>query len=57
MINNLYKSKVTNLIAKAKKKGLVKKYSDFSETNEGKETALTEDEIIYYTSKNEGATR
>ncbi len=57
MVNNLYKSKVTDLIAKAKKKGLVKKYSDFSETNEGKETALTEDEIIYYTSRNEGATR
>lgn len=54
MVNNLYKSKVTDLIKKAKKKGLVKTYSQFCQTEEGKETSLSKDEIIYYTSINEG---
>lgn len=57
MVNNLYKSKVANLIEKAKKKGLVKSYSDFCKTPKAKEDALTKDEIIYYTSQNEGETR
>ncbi len=52
MVNNLYKSKVTSLIEKAKRKGLVKSYSDFCKTEEGKKTKLSEDEIVYYTSKN-----
>lgn len=50
MVDNLYKSKVSKLIEKAQKKGLVKKYSDFCETEEGKKMALSEDETIYYTS-------
>lgn len=51
MVNSLYKSKVTELIEKAKKKGLVKSYSEFCKTEEGKETELSENEIVYYTSK------
>ena len=57
MVNNLYKSKAKDIIAKAKKKGLVKNYSQLCETREGQENALTKDEIIYYTSKNKGATK
>ena len=57
MVNNLYKSKVKELISKAKKKGLVKTYSDFCKTDEAKKTALSKDEIMYYTSGNEGATK
>lgn len=57
MVDNLYKTKVAELILKAKKKGVTKTYSQFCETKEGKKASLTKDEIIYYTSKNEGATR
>lgn len=57
MVNNLYKSKVSKLIERAQKKGLVKKYSDFSETDEGKQMALSEDEIMYYTSEEKGETK
>ena len=54
MVDNLYKSKVSKLIEKAKKKGLVKKYSDFCETEEGKKLALSKHETIYYTSVKKG---
>ena len=54
MVNNLYKSKVSSIIEKAKKKGLVKTYSEFCKTEEGKKTTLSKDEIVYYTSMNEG---
>lgn len=57
MVNNLYKSKMANLIAKSKEKGLIKTYSEFCKTEEGKKTSLTRDEIIYYTSKNKGETK
>lgn len=57
MVNNLYKTKVTALIAKARQKGAIKSYSQFCETEEGKKTALSEDEIIYYTSRNKGETK
>ena len=57
MVNNLYKNKVKELISKAKKKGSVKTYSDFCKTDEAKKTALSKDEIIYYTSGNKGETK
>ena len=57
MVNNLYKTKVSEVIEKAKKKGLIKKYSEFCETEEGKKSALTKEEIIYYTSRNKGETK
>lgn len=57
MVNNLYKKKVTSLIARAKQRGAIKSYSQFCETNRGKETALSKDEIIYYTSKDKGETK
>ena len=57
MISNLYKEKVAGLISKAEKKGLIKTYSEFCKTKEGKETSLTKEEIIYYTSKNKGETK
>lgn len=56
MVNNSYKSKVKDLIAKAKSKNLVSNYSTFCKTNVAKTHALSEEEINYYTSKNsEGA--
>lgn len=51
MVNSLYKAKITNLIAKAQKKGMIKTYSEFCKTDEGKKNTLSKDEIIYYTSK------
>lgn len=57
MVNNLYKTKVSEVIEKAKKKGLIKTYSEFCETEEGKKSALTKEEIIYYTSRNKGETK
>lgn len=52
MVSNLYKEKVSAIIAKAKEKGAVKSYSEFTKSKKGKENALSKDEIIYYTSKN-----
>ena len=54
MVNNLYKSKVSALILKAKEKGLVKTYSQFCKTKEGKECSLSKEEIDYYTSVSKG---
>lgn len=50
MVNNFYKFRVTNLIVKAREKGLVKSYSQFCETECGKKKLLAKDEINYYTS-------
>lgn len=57
MVNNLYKEKVSALIAKAKERGSIKSYSQFCKTEEAKKTSLSKDEIIYYTSKNKGETK
>ena len=57
MVNNLYKSKVTDLIKKSKEKGLIKTYSEFCKTKKGEESELSKDEIIYYTSMNKGETK
>lgn len=46
MINNLYKARVTDLIAKAKEKGVIKTYSQFCETKEGKKASLTKEEEL-----------
>lgn len=54
MVNADYKRRAAELVKKACKKGLIKKYSDFCNTNESKEYALSEEEVIYYTSKAEG---
>lgn len=54
MVDNLYKDKVAKMIAKAKKKGLVKTYAQFCETKSSKEYALTKEEAHYYISKNKG---
>lgn len=51
MVNEKYKSKVSDLIKLAKQKGLIKKYSDFCDTDEAEEYALSGDEVICYTSK------
>lgn len=53
MKNNLYKAKVTQLILNAQRKGLIKQYSEYSEMEEIKEMALSEEETQYYISKNE----
>lgn len=57
MVSNLYKEKVSSVIAEAKRRGLVKNYSDWCKTNEAKDYALTKDEIAYYTSKNKGESK
>jgi len=57
MVNNLYKVKVSALIEKAKAKGLVKNYSQFCKTEEAKKTALSKEEVNYYTSVSKGETK
>lgn len=57
MVNNLYKARITDLIAKAKEKGKIKTYSEFCKTKEAKENALNEEEIIHYTSMKKGEVR
>ncbi len=49
---DLYKEKVSKLISKAKEKGLIKKYEEYSETEDMKESALIDEEVEYYNSKN-----
>ncbi|MBR1653856.1 MAG: type II toxin-antitoxin system PemK/MazF family toxin [Clostridia bacterium] len=53
MKNDLYKEKVSKLISKAKEKGLIKKYSEYCQTEEMKQMALSEEESKYYITKNE----
>lgn len=55
MVNTDYKKRASNLVEMAKKKGLIKKYSEFCDTDEAKEYALSKEEVIYYTSKVKGA--
>lgn len=55
MVNSDYKKRAAELVKKAQQKGLIKKYSDFCDTKESKEYALSEKEVIYYTSKIKGA--
>lgn len=52
MINNDYKLKISNIIDIAKKKGLVKTYSEFCDTESSNLLSLAEEEIVYYTSSN-----
>lgn len=54
MVNNLYRARVTDLIERAKQKGLVKTYSQYCKTEDGKKTAMTKDETNYYTSRDKG---
>lgn len=49
-MKNSYKTKIDEVVEKTKRKGLIKTYSQFCKTEEGKKTELTEDEINYYTS-------
>lgn len=54
MVSADYKKRASELVKIAKQKGLVKKYSDFCKTKESKKYALSEEEVVYYTSKAEG---
>ncbi len=55
MVSVDYKKKASELVRKAQQRGLITKYSDFCKTKESKEYALSKEEVIYYTSKKEGA--
>lgn len=55
MISADYKKRASELVKKAQQKGLITKYSDFCKTKESKKYALSEEEVIYYTSRVEGA--
>lgn len=54
MVRDELKNKSRNLIKKAEKNGLKKSYADFCNSDEAKEYALTEEEIVYYTSRGKG---
>lgn len=53
MVNETYKTKVHNLVQRAKEKGLVKSYKEFCKTDIAKNSELSKEEIAYYTSKRE----
>ena len=55
MVDSNYRKEASELLKKAQQKGLVKKYSDFCKTKDAKKFALSQEEVIYYTSKIEGA--
>lgn len=57
MVSNLYKEKVSSIIAEAKKRGLITKYSTWCKTKDAEDYALTKDEVTYYTSKNKGESK
>lgn len=52
-MDKVYQSKVKRIVEKAKKEGKIKDYSEFCETNDAKLYQLAEDEVQYYTSKNQ----
>lgn len=52
MVSEDYKKRVHALIKQAKEKKLVKTYEEFSHTQLAQTTALTEEEVKYYISKN-----
>ena len=54
MVTADYKKRASELVRKAQEKGLIKKYSDFCNTKDSKEYALSKEEVIYYTSKSKG---
>ena len=45
--------KAKDLIKKAKDKDLIQKYEDFIKTDLAKKTAITQEDVTYYTSKKE----
>ncbi len=51
MVSEFYKKKASSLTRKAKENDLVKTYKDFCKTKLANETALSEEEIAYYTSR------
>ena len=55
MVSADYKKRASELVKTAREKGLITKYSDWCKTKEAKKYALSKDEVIYYTSKAEGA--
>lgn len=55
MVSVDYKKRASELIKRAQNKGLITKYSEFCKTKKSKEYSLSEEEVIYYTSKKEGA--
>ena len=57
MVNADYKKKVSELVKKAQEKKLVKRYAEFCDTDKAKQYALSEDDVIYYTSLDKGATK
>lgn len=52
MINDKNKEKSKKIIEVTKKKGLIKKYSEFCKTQEGEKSKLSQEEVNYYISKN-----
>ncbi len=54
MVDEAFKKRASNLVKKAKEKGLIKTYKEFCKTNIAKKTALSKKEAAYYTSMNKG---
>lgn len=55
MVSSDYRKRASELVKQAKQKGLITKYSDFCKTKKSKDYAVSKEDVIYYTSKAEGA--
>lgn len=55
MVDVDYKRRATELVKKARQKGLITKYSDFCKSKESKDYAVSKQDVVYYTSKVKGA--
>jgi len=53
VISDSLKKKALDLVKKATEKKLVKDYDEFCETEDAKEGALSEEDVLYYTSRYE----
>ena len=52
MVNKIDKKRAHDLFVEAKKKGLIKSYSEFCKSNVAKQYKLKEEDVAYYISNN-----
>ena len=57
MVNDSYRNRAKSIVSKAKEKGLVKTYADFCKTDVAKKSAVSSEDVSYYTSEKKGEAR
>lgn len=54
MVNNSLKNRAKELVARAKAQGLTKTYNEFCKSVSSKNSALSSEDVNYYTSRRKG---